>query len=308
MDGQRKRMVVTGREGQVVRSLLERGAPNGLFDVVALGRPELDLGEPDRIDAALGQARPDVIVSAAAYTAVDRAETEEARAHTVNAVAPGRIAAVAARLGVPVIHLSTDYVFDGEKPDPYLETDPVGPTSAYGRTKLAGERAVAQATDNHVILRTAWVYSPFGRNFLKTMLLLAESRDRIDVVDDQFGNPTSALDIADGILAIAGNLLADDAAHLRGTFHMTGSGSASWADFASEILAASARCGGRTATVGRIPSSAYPTPVRRPSNSRLDCGKLYKVHGIELDCWHRIAAQIVVRLIEEGVISDASHR
>lgn len=299
MDGQRKRMVVTGREGQIVRSLLERGAPNGLFDVVALGRPELDLGEPDGIDAALGQARPDVIVSAAAYTAVDRAETEEARAHAVNAVAPGRIAAVAARLGVPVIHLSTDYVFDGEKPDPYLETDPVGPASAYGRTKLAGERAVAQATDNHVILRTAWVYSPFGRNFLKTMLLLAESRDRMDVVDDQVGNPTSALDIADGILAIAGNLLADDAARLRGTFHMTGSGSASWADFASEILAVSARCGGPAAAIGRIPSSAYPTPARRPSNSRLDCGKLHEAHGVRLGSWRHAAAQTVARLIGE---------
>lgn len=296
MDDKRKRMVVTGREGQVVRSLLERGALNNRFDVVALGRPELDLRDPEGIDAALRQARPDIIVSAAAYTAVDRAETEEAEAYIINAVAPGRIAAVAAQLGVPVIHLSTDYVFDGEKPEPYLETDPVGPTSVYGRTKLAGERAVAEATDNHVILRTAWVYSPFGRNFLKTMLLLAESRDQINVVDDQFGNPTSALDIADGILTVAGNLLDSAAPHFRGIFHMTGSGSASWADFATEIFATSDSCGGPTAVVDRIPTSAYPTPARRPANSRLDCRKLEKVHGARLADWRDAAAKTVKRL------------
>ncbi len=300
MDSKRKRMVVTGREGQVVRALLERGALNGLFDVVALGRPELDLGDPDGIDSALGQALPDVIVSAAAYTAVDRAETEEAEAYAVNAVAPGRIAAVAARLSVPVIHLSTDYVFDGKKPEPYLETDLVGPISAYGRTKLAGERAVVAATYNHVILRTAWVYSPFGRNFLKTMLLLAESRKRIDVVHDQIGNPTSALDIADGILAVAGNLLADDAARLRGTFHMTGSGSASWADFATEIFNAFTRHGGRKATVCRIPSSAYPTPAQRPTDSRLNCSSLKSVHGVQLRHWRHATAETVARLVGQG--------
>lgn len=297
MNGKPKRMVVTGREGQVVRSLLERGALNDRFDVVALGRPELDLHDLDGIDTALRQARPDVIVSAAAYTAVDRAETEEAEAHVINAVAPGRIAKVAADLGVPIIHLSTDYVFDGEKPSPYLETDPVGPVSAYGRTKLAGERTVAEATNNHVILRTAWVYSPFGRNFLKTMLMLAESRNQINVVDDQFGNPTSALDIADGILAIAGNLLDSDAPQLRGTFHMTGSGSANWADFATEIFAVSARGCGPTAAVGRIPSSAYPTPARRPVNSRLDCGKLERVHGVRLAHWRDAFAKAVERLV-----------
>ena len=296
MGGKAKRMVVTGREGQVVRSLLERGMSKGMFDVVALGRPELDLCHPEGIDAVLRQAQPDVIVSAAAYTAVDRAETDEAAAHTINAVAPGRIAATAAQLGVPVIHLSTDYVFDGEKPEPYLETDPVGPTSVYGRTKLAGERAVAEATSNHVILRTAWVYSPFGRNFLKTMLQLAERRDRIDVVDDQVGNPTSALDIADGVLAVAQNLLNSDAAHLRGIFHMTGAGSASWADFATEIFAASARCGRPAPVVGRIHSSAYPTPACRPANSQLDCRKLEQSHGVRLGAWSRAVAETVERL------------
>ncbi len=292
-----RRMVVTGIEGQVVRSLLERGQLSEKFEVVALGRPALDLSEPDRVGAALREAQPDVIVSAAAYTAVDRAETDEPAAHVINAVSAGRIGAAAALLGVPVIHLSTDYVFDGEKPEPYLETDPVGPTSAYGRTKLAGERAVAEATDNHVILRTAWVYSPFGRNFLKTMLQLAESRDHINVVDDQVGNPTSALDIADGILLIADNLLESDAADLRGIFHMTGSGAATWADFAAEIFAASARYGGPIAEIGRIPSSAYPTPARRPANSRLDCQKLAHNHGVKLGSWEYSASETTERFI-----------
>jgi dTDP-4-dehydrorhamnose reductase len=306
MDGKRKRMVVTGREGQVVRSLLERGALSDRFEIVALGRPEVDLRNPDGVDAALRMAQPDIIVSAAAYTAVDRAETEEAEAHAINAIAPGRIAGVAADLDIPIIHLSTDYVFDGEKPRPYLETDRVGPASAYGRTKLAGERAVAEATDNHVILRTAWVYSPFGRNFLKTMLTLAESRDQVNVVDDQRGNPTLALDIADGILVIAGNLLDSDALQLRGIFHMTGSGSASWADFAAEIFAASAKRGGPSAAVGRIPSSAYPTPARRPANSQLDCGKLDWVHGVRLSGWKYAMAVTVERLIKEKVAGEST--
>lgn len=298
MNGKRRRMVVTGREGQVVCSLLERGALNEVFDIMALGRPQLDLCDPQGIDSALRQARPDVIVSAAAYTAVDRAETEEAEAHAVNAVAPGRIATTAAKLGVPVIHLSTDYVFDGEKTEPYLETDSVRPTSVYGRTKLAGERAIAEAAENHVILRTAWIYSPFGRNFLKTMLELAESRDRINVVDDQVGNPTSALDMADGILTIADVLLSNNSEHLRGLFHMTGSGSASWADFAREIFAASARHNGPIAAIEQIPSTAYPTPARRPVNSRLDCSKLERAYGIRLADWKDLTIATVERVLQ----------
>lgn len=299
MNGKRRRMVVTGREGQIVCSLLERGALNGVFDIMALGRPQLDLCDPQGIDSALRQARPDVIVSAAAYTAVDRAETEEAEAHAVNAIAPGRIAATAAKLGVPVIHLSTDYVFDGEKTEPYLETDSVGPTSVYGRTKLAGERAIAEAAENHVILRTAWVYSPFGRNFLKTMLQLAESRDRINVVDDQVGNPTSALDMADGILTIADALLSSNSVHLRGLFHMTGSGSTSWADFAREIFAASARHNGPFAAIEKIPSTAYPTPAHRPVNSRLDCSKLESAYSIRLADWKASTITTVERVLQE---------
>ncbi|MEV4609878.1 dTDP-4-dehydrorhamnose reductase [Neorhizobium sp. LMR1-1-1.1] len=292
----RKRMVVTGREGQVVLSLLERGAKDDLFEVIALGRPELDLSAPDTIEAALKEARPDVIVSAAAYTAVDQAESDEEAATVINGIAAGKIAEVAAALGVPVIHLSTDYVFDGSKTAAYAETDPVAPIGAYGRSKLAGEQAVAAATPNHAILRTAWVYSPFGRNFLKTMLKLAETRDSLNVVDDQIGNPTSALDIADVVLTVAANLLGSDDPALRGTFHMTGTGEASWADFAIEIFARSADAGGPTAEVGRIPSSAYPTPAKRPANSRLDCSLLEARHGVNLPDWKQSTSIIVERL------------
>ncbi len=233
------------------------------------------------------QTKPNVIVSAAAYTAVDKAESDEEAATVINGIAPGKIAEVAAALGVPVIHLSTDYVFDGSKSSPYLESDPVAPIGAYGRSKLAGEQAVAAATTNHAILRTAWVYSPFGKNFLKTMLKLAETRDSLNVVDDQIGNPTSSLDIADAVLTVASNLLASDDPALRGTFHMTGAGEASWADFAVEIFARSAQVDGVTAEVGRILSSAYPTPAKRPANSRLDCSLLEARHGAKLPDWRQ---------------------
>ncbi len=290
----RKRLVVTGREGQVVRSLLEKSLRHADLEILALGRPELDLGTPASIDAAIESAMPDLIVSAAAYTAVDQAETEEELATTINAAAAGELARTAARLGAPIIHISTDYVFDGSKPAPYVETDAVAPLGAYGRSKLAGERAVTAATANHAILRTAWVYSPFGKNFLKTMLRVAEGRDSVNVVDDQTGNPTSALDIADAVIAVARNLLGSEDRQLRGTFHLTGTGSCSWADFATEIFRASAENGGPFATVNRIASSEYPTPVTRPANSRLDCSKLHLVHGVVMPDW-KASTDIVVR-------------
>jgi len=294
----RRRILVTGRDGQVVRALLERGRLSADLQIVALGRPQLDLAEPGRIAAALAAERPDLIVSAAAYTAVDQAETEEPLAMLINATAAGAIADSARTLGVPLIHLSTDYVFDGSKAGPYVETDPVAPLGAYGRSKYAGEQAVTAATPDHVILRTAWVYSPFGRNFLKTMLQLATGRDHLRVVDDQIGNPTAALEIAEGILAVARNLLASRDPLLRGTFHMTAAGSASWADFAIEIFACSKTNGGPFAMVERIPSSAYPTPARRPKNSQLDCTRLVQVHGVALPDWRQSMAAIVIRLLE----------
>jgi dTDP-4-dehydrorhamnose reductase len=292
-----RRYLVTGTEGQVVNALLEKAARRADIEIVLIGLPELDLAATAAIVPAIKAKRPDVILSVAAYTAVDAAEGDEATALTVNGTAVGAIGKAAAELGVPVVHLSTDYVFDGEKASPYVETDPAGPVGAYGRTKLAGEQALAAATPNHAILRTAWVYSPFGKNFVKTMLRLAETRDTVDVVADQVGNPTSALDIADAMLTVAGNLLASDDAALRGVFHMTGAGDAAWADFSEEIFRLSAAFGGPSAQVERIPTSAYPTPARRPKNSRLDCTKLERVHGVRLPDWRGATGVVVQRLV-----------
>ena len=294
----RIRLLVTGREGQVVRSLLERAALHNDIDILVAGRPEFDLSAPASLATLIKSARSDLIVSAAAYTAVDQAETEEELARIINAQAAGVIAEAAQALQIPVIHLSTDYVFDGSKMSAYVETDPVAPVSAYGRTKLAGEESVAAATDNHVILRTAWVHSPFGKNFLKTMLRLGESRDSVNVVADQFGTPTSALDIADAVIAIARNLLASRSPELRGVFHLTNSGRASWADFAEEIFRISADLGGPVAAVGRIPASEYPTPARRPTNSQLDCTKLAAVYGVRMPDWALSTKTVVTRVVQ----------
>lgn len=295
----RLRYLVTGREGQVVQSLLEqskRPEHDGI-ELVAVGRPALDLSKPESIRSAVEEVKPDLIISAAAYTAVDQAESDEETARSVNALGPCVLAEAAASRKIPIIHLSTDYVFDGMKSWPYVETDAVGPVSAYGRTKLEGERALQEATDNFVILRTAWVYSPFGKNFVKTMLRLAEARDTVNVVADQIGNPTSALDIAEGVFKVARNLTEDDDRSLRGVFHMSGRGEASWADFAEEIFRVSASKGGPSAAVGRIATAEYPTPAKRPANSRLSNFTLRAVHAVELPSWQTSVHDIVERLV-----------
>jgi dTDP-4-dehydrorhamnose reductase len=290
------RLVVTGSQGQVARALLERG-PSASAEIVALGRPKLDLLKPAGILAALEAARPDVVVSAAAYTAVDLAETHADEVHAINAIGAGEVARAAARLGAPVVHLSTDYVFDGLLDRPYREDDPTGPVGEYGRSKLASERAVAAWNSDHAILRTAWVYSPFGKNFVRTMLMLAATREEISVVADQHGTPTSAHDIADGVINVARNLKADAAPRLRGIFHLTAQGEATWAEFAEAIFALSREAGGPFARVKAIPSSAYPTPARRPPNSRLDNAKIAREHGIVLPHWRESLAVCMARLV-----------
>lgn len=292
------RIVVTGREGQVVRSLVERSVGP---EVVPLGRPELDLAGPaDAIVSAIEAARPDVVVSAAAYTQVDKAESEVDLAFAVNERGARAIAIAARELNVPLIHLSTDYVFNGSKQSPYVEEDPTGPTGVYGVSKLAGERAVLQEHGNSAVLRTAWVYSPFGGNFVKTMLRLAAERDEIGVVADQRGNPTSALDIADAILQIGTNLSRSADPEQRGIFHMAAEGEASWAEFAEAIFAASAEIGGPAARVKHITTANFPTAARRPANSRLDSDKLARAHGARLPDWRSSMKQVVKRLLEAG--------
>jgi dTDP-4-dehydrorhamnose reductase len=289
------KIAVTGTAGQVVTSLIERGTAAG-HEVIAIGRPDLDLADPASVVRALTAAAPDAIVSAAAYTAVDKAESESDLAFAVNGAGPGAVAEAAKALGVPLIHISTDYVFNGLLDRPYVESDPTGPTGVYGASKLAGERAVLDGHDNSAVLRVAWVYSPFGGNFVKTMLRLAGDRDELGVVGDQVGNPTSALSIADGIIQVATNMVADSSSTLRGIFHMTAPGEASWADFAQAIFAASAARGGPSAVVRAIGTADYPTPATRPANSRLDCGKIAQAHGVTLPDWRRSLDVVMDRL------------
>ena len=289
------RIAVTGQAGQVVLALKER-APAGV-EVIALGRPGLDLEHLATIAPAITASRPDIVVNAAAFTAVDLAESQEETALLVNGQAAGEVARVAKTLGVPVIQISTDYVFDGRLERPYREDDATGPISAYGRSKLAGEHAVAEASQNHVILRTAWVYSPFGKNFVRTMIRLAVDRDEVGVVADQAGCPTNALDIADAILAVAHNLVTrpgDEA--LRGLFHMGTQGEAVWADVATEIFAELSASGNEPVTVKRIATSDYPTPAQRPANSRLDSTRLAAIHGVTLPQWQSSLRTCVQRL------------
>jgi dTDP-4-dehydrorhamnose reductase len=289
------RIAVTGSKGQAATSLLERAA--GKVEVVALGRPAFDLADRATVIAGLEAARPDVVVNAAAYTAVDKAEAEEVAATRVNGDGAGHVAEAAARLGVPLLHLSTDYVFDGALNRAYREDDPTAPAGAYGRSKLAGEKMVAERCEDSVILRTAWVYSPFGANFVRTMLRLNEARDEVGVVADQRGNPTSALDIADALIAIAGRVKTDSAPALRGIFHLTGSGEATWADFAEAVFHEAAARGRRQTRVKRIATADYPTPARRPANSRLDNEKLSRVYGFRLPEWRQSVAVCCARLL-----------
>jgi dTDP-4-dehydrorhamnose reductase len=294
------RIAVTGKAGQVARSMVEAGPDMGV-DIVAVGRPEMDLADSASVLAALQAARPDAIVSAAAYTAVDKAETERDLAFAVNGAGAGAVAEAARLLDVPVLHLSTDYVFDGSKTGPYAEDDPTGPTSTYGASKLEGERLVAAATADHAIFRTAWVYSPYGANFLKTMLRLGETRDTVSVVADQFGCPTSAEDIARAMIIAAGKLAASRDEAYRGIFHLTGSGEASWADFAEEIFQAGELRGRKPVAVLPITSDEYPSPVKRPPNSRLSGRKLRKIYGIELPDWRQSTRKAVATLLSQDI-------
>lgn len=289
------RILVTGGQGQVVSAMRER-APEGV-DLLTLGRPELDLADPDSIRRAFDDETADVVVNAAAYTAVDKAEAEEALATRINGEGAGLVAHCARALGAPVIQLSTDYVFDGSLKRPYREDDATGPIGAYGRSKLAGEEAVAQQNPRHAILRTAWVYSPFGANFVKTMLRLGEMRAEVRVVGDQLGSPTSALDIADAVFEIARQMLVAPGPEKYGVFHMTGGGEASWAEFAAAIFDEAQKLGRPAVKVVPIATADYPTPARRPANSRLDGGRLARDYALALPHWRLSLPPVVARLL-----------
>jgi len=268
------RLLVFGRTGQVATELA-RLAPQATY----LGRDTVDLADPPACAAAVAAHRPDAVINAAAWTAVDRAEAEEAAAHTVNADAPAAMAAACATTGIPLVHISTDYVFDGSGTAPFAPDAPTAPLGAYGRTKLAGEQAVRASGATHAILRTSWVFSAHGSNFVKTMLRLSDTRDRLTIVADQTGGPTPAAAIAQACLTIADQLAADPAK--TGTYHFAGAPDVTWAGFAREIFARA----GRTTQVQDVPTSAYPTPARRPANSRLDCTTSHTTFGIARPDW-----------------------
>jgi dTDP-4-dehydrorhamnose reductase len=265
-------VLVIGRTGQLARELAVAPTPSD-FQLELLGREALDLGRPEEAAQMVRDRAPDLVLLAAAYTAVDKAESEEGAARLINAEAPGAIARVCADRGAPLVHVSTDYVFDGSKTEPYLETDPIKPVSAYGRTKAEGEALIAASGARTAVLRTSWVYSPHGANFLKTMLRLAESRDEVGVVADQLGRPTAAADLASAVMAVGDRLLGGDAA-AEGVFHYCGAGDATWADFAEAIFEGAARRGRPGARVRRITTAEFPTPARRPANSRLNTDKI----------------------------------
>jgi dTDP-4-dehydrorhamnose reductase len=265
------KILVLGRSGQVARELEKLGAPAG-FALEFAGRERLDLTTADP-GPLVQEVRPAAVINAAAYTAVDRAENEPEVAFRLNRDVPAALARACAEAGVPLVHFSTDYVFDGSKPEPYLETDPVNPAGVYGASKAEGEAAVLAAGGRAIVLRTSWVYSAFGANFVKTMLRLAGDREEIAVVADQIGRPTWAEDCARGALRAVQAML-DGQVMGSELFHLAGAGDATWADFAEAIFAGAAANGGPTARVRRITTADYPTPARRPANSRLDCTKM----------------------------------
>ncbi len=277
-------LLVLGRSGQVARELDKIGAPEG-FQLVFAGREDFDLLTRDDPDALLDQHQPAAVINAAAYTAVDKAESEPEAADRLNRDMPAAFARACAARGIPFTHFSTDYVFDGEKGGPYVETDEKNPTGVYGRSKSEGEDLItAIEGGRHVILRTSWVYSAFGSNFVKTMLRLAEDRDELGVVDDQLGRPTWAEDCARGALHVAGKMLEGEA-KAQGIFHLSGAGDATWADFAEAIFEESAQRGGKKPKVRRITTAEFPTPAKRPANSRLNCMKITQELGLRPRPW-----------------------
>lgn len=277
-------ILVFGQTGQVATELQRQAK------VRALGRTEADLSDPEACAAAIRRAAPRAVINAAAYTAVDKAESDEPLATTINGTAPGAMARECAALDIPFVHISTDYVFAGDGTRAWTPSDRPAPQNAYGRSKLVGEEAVRAAGGRFAILRTSWVFSAHGENFVKTMVRLSETRDVLNVVADQIGGPTPADTIAAACLSIADQLGRDTGK--SGTYHFSGAPHASWADFATAIFAAA----GRNVTVTLIPTSAYPTPATRPLNSRLDCSATTDVFGIPRSDWRAALASVLPQL------------
>jgi dTDP-4-dehydrorhamnose reductase len=291
-------ILVTGTAGQLAQALA-RLAPARDMAVICLGRPELDFDHPESLEAAFASRPWAAIVNAAAYTAVDAAEQDEAAAQRANRDGPATLARLAAGAGIPFIHVSTDYVFDGDKGASYLETDPTNPTGAYGRTKRDGEEAVLAAGGRSVILRTAWVYSDTGKNFVRTMLGAGAKLPKLRVVGDQKGSPTAAADLATAILDILALIAKTDwKPEYGGIFHATGSGETTWHGLAVATFAAAGPFGGPSPEVEAIRTADWPTPARRPADSRLDNTKLARTVGVTLPPWRESLERTVASLLK----------
>src|SRR5262249_506872 len=290
------RFLLLGGTGQVGQEFRALALPKDV-EVVAPSRGEFDLGDPRAIARMIGAQPWNAVINAAAYTDVDRAETEELVAFAVNAAAPSRLAAETGRRGIPFVHISTDYVFDGRKGAPYVEEDAVAPLNAYGRSKLAGERGIRAANPQHVIVRTSWVYSPFRKNFVRTILRLAAERERLMVVVDQRGCPTAARDIARACLDLATRCALQPELTTHGGYHFAGAGEGRWLGLGGGIVEMAADRLGRSPEIVPIPTSEYPTPAVRAADTRLDCAAVLREFGIEPRPWRQALADTINRLL-----------
>jgi len=289
-------ILVIGRTGQVAQALAHIGGP----DVICLGRPDVDLKVGASLEQVLDRHAPAAVINAGGFTLVDKAESEPDEARRLNVDGPRALARSCRARGIPLIHLSTDCVFDGESARPYRPDDATSPICIYGQTKLDGERAVADELDRHLIVRVSWIFSRFGHNFVRTMLSLARTREHISVVSDQVGCPTHAPALASALLDMA-NQIADPTFDAWGTYHLAGHGETDRASLAREIFAVSAESGGPVAAVDDVLTSAYPTAARRPLNARLDMTRTKDVFGVTLPAWQEGLAEAVPVLIQEIV-------
>ncbi|NBC33964.1 MAG: dTDP-4-dehydrorhamnose reductase [Alphaproteobacteria bacterium] len=287
-------VLVTGAAGQLGRALCDSAWPG--LAVTGVTRADCDLTDGDAVARLVATTAPDVVINAAAYTAVDKAESEPGRAFAVNRDGPGHLAAACARHGAALIHVSTDYVFDGSGDRPRREDDPTGPLGVYGASKLAGEEAVRARLPRHVILRTSWVYSATGGNFVKTMLRVGAERDRLTIVRDQQGCPTAADDLAGAAALVAGRLAAAPETAPTGTFHYSGTGTTTWFDFAVEIFRQAAAYGRPVPELVPITTADYPTPARRPANSVLDCARIAAAYGVARPPWPESLRPVIAAL------------
>ena len=293
------RILVTGGSGQLATALHAAGGAQ----MTVVGRPSFDFDHPASIGHCFERTRPALVINCAAWTAVDLAETHPDAAWRANQAGPASLALLCAAADIPLIHVSTDYVFDGAKGMPYREDDPTSPTGVYGESKLAGEQAVLAACPKATVLRTSWVYAATGKNFVRTMLALSATHNRLRVVADQRGCPTNARDLAAAIMAVANQVLSGWQPAYGGVFHAAGAGDTTWWGLAEAVFAEVGRHGGRVPEVAAISTADYPTPARRPADSRLDCGKLHDVFGVRLPRWEPSLALTVAEIVHDRALA-----